>query len=218
MEHLKSDPVYIHHVSRDGSHSSRRTDPAYDRQSAFEVFLLHCIVQQEASTCEGLPWAGVNFLLEHELAADEAWARGTPLHPITSRRPATTSSCLGVLSWVPRHVLTQATCASLSTVYSQRAWYRGGQIAGLQQGCALARRLSFDTNGSMWTTEYGWQLRMLLAWQRLVRAGKVTQARRGSSVALARCRGQTAKRDGTHSVGGGHAEQKGTSGGLCMEG
>ena len=46
----------------------------------------------------------------------------------------------------------------------------------------LARRLSFDTNGSMWTTEYGWQLRMLLAWQRLVRAGKVTQARRGSSV------------------------------------
>ena len=49
-------------------------------------------------------------------------------------------------------------------------------------GCALARRLSFDTNGSMWTTEYGWQLRMLLAWQRLVRAGKVAQARRGSSV------------------------------------
>ena len=45
----------------------------------------------------------------------------------------------------------------------------------------LARRLSFASDSmSMWETERGWRVRMLFAWQRLVRAGKVHLGRRRS--------------------------------------
>ena len=45
----------------------------------------------------------------------------------------------------------------------------------------LARRLSFASDGtSTWATGRGWRVRMLFAWQRLVRAGKVHLGRRRS--------------------------------------
>ena len=45
----------------------------------------------------------------------------------------------------------------------------------------LARRLSFACNGmSVWATEAGWRVRMIFAWQRLVRAGKIQQGRQHS--------------------------------------
>ena len=45
----------------------------------------------------------------------------------------------------------------------------------------LARRLLFDGDGSLWATEAGWRMRMVLAWQRLVAGGRVWTARRRSS-------------------------------------
>ena len=44
----------------------------------------------------------------------------------------------------------------------------------------LARRLRFSCNDSMWASEAGWRVRMVFAWQRLVRAGKIQQARQHS--------------------------------------
>ena len=46
---------------------------------------------------------------------------------------------------------------------------------------SLARRLRFAPDGmSVWAGEAGWRVRMLFAWQRLIRAGKVQQGRRRS--------------------------------------
>ena len=48
---------------------------------------------------------------------------------------------------------------------------------------ALAKRLTFASDGtSIWTGERGWRMRMLLAWQRLVRAPKVAISRRRSDM------------------------------------
>ena len=47
--------------------------------------------------------------------------------------------------------------------------------------CTLARRLTFDGEGSVWEAEEGWRMRMVLAWQRLVAGGRVRVARRRSS-------------------------------------
>ena len=47
-------------------------------------------------------------------------------------------------------------------------------------GLELARRLTFADASSMWATEAGWRARMVLAWMRLVRAGKVDRQRKGS--------------------------------------
>ena len=48
---------------------------------------------------------------------------------------------------------------------------------------ALAKRLTFASDGtSIWSSERGWRMRMLLAWQRLVRAPKVTRSRKGSDM------------------------------------
>ena len=54
---------------------------------------------------------------------------------------------------------------------------------------ALARRLTFPT-ASLLHTELGWRMRVVLSWQRLVRAGKVREVRRASPmwVATERCR------------------------------
>ena len=48
---------------------------------------------------------------------------------------------------------------------------------------ALAKRLTFTPDGtSMWSGESGWRVRMLFAWQRLVRAPKVTVHRKSSDM------------------------------------
>ena len=46
----------------------------------------------------------------------------------------------------------------------------------------LARRLRFSCNDSMWASEAGWRVRMVFAWQRLVRAGKIQHARHHSAM------------------------------------
>ena len=53
----------------------------------------------------------------------------------------------------------------------------------------LARRLTFPA-ASLLHTEMGWRMRVVLSWQRLVRAGKVREMRRASPVWVAaeRCR------------------------------
>lgn len=63
----------------------------------------------------------------------------------------------------------------------QAAAAAAGGDAGAHD-CALARRLKFACSGSAWATEAGWQVRVLLAWQRLVRAGVVRRARQRSPV------------------------------------
>ena len=48
---------------------------------------------------------------------------------------------------------------------------------------ALAQRLTFTPDGtSRWSSESGWRMRMLFAWQRLVRAPKVAVHRKGSDM------------------------------------
>jgi len=47
------------------------------------------------------------------------------------------------------------------------------------RGCALGRKLKFKTGGGCdWKTEEGWQTRMVLSYQRLVKAGKVQHNRK----------------------------------------
>ena len=45
-------------------------------------------------------------------------------------------------------------------------------------GCTLSRKLKFKEGGSDWKTEEGWQTRMVLTYQRLVKAGKVQHNRK----------------------------------------
>ena len=50
----------------------------------------------------------------------------------------------------------------------------------------MARRLTFGPRSSDWTTEKGWRMRMLFAWQRLVRGGTVHARRKRSPPWIAR--------------------------------
>ena len=54
----------------------------------------------------------------------------------------------------------------------------------------LAQRLIFGGD-SVWLTEVGWQARMVFAWMRLVRAGKVCRARRAQPMWQAAERNRT---------------------------
>lgn len=62
------------------------------------------------------------------------------------------------------------------------AVWDGRWNAATQHDCLLARRLVFSDGCDVtWWTDGGWQVQMLLTWQRLVRAGVVRAARRRSS-------------------------------------
>lgn len=83
-------------------------------------------------------------------------------------------------------------------------------------GCELGSRLKFNEGGSAWKAEEGWGPRMVLAWMRLVRAGKVRNERReGAKRRAAEAGAGTASKEAYlrhtpvyHEQQGAHPQQK----------